>query len=111
MPIDQTALQTLQSALGTGRGAGQPAPNGHTVQGALNRVSRIAQEMNEYGLTLDDLPEEKADEYDAAHEDLQFWADTLGRLLLQDLAGEDGQIELPGGEVVDLPRDARPLER
>lgn len=103
MPITQTELQAIEDAFGTGPASGETAPNGHNVQGALNVVTRVASDMQQYGLSLSDLPEEKASEYREAVEDLRHYRSRLETLFADDLANELDGLELADGTVVDFP--------
>lgn len=103
MTISQSTLQELEEALGTGAASGQNAPNGRNLQGALNQLQRIAQDMQEYGLALSDLPQEKQTQCEEAHEDYQYYRELLANVFAVDLEGADNAIELPDGSTVDLP--------
>jgi hypothetical protein len=107
MAITPEDLQTLQSAIGSTGQAGQAAPNGHTVQGALNVMTQIAEDLDRYDLSVSDLPDAKQADLEAAQEDFQFWGDEIARLFGEDLRDRDNSIELPSGTVVDLPRQSR----
>jgi hypothetical protein len=106
MPITQADIETFGEALGAQGQSGQSSPNGRNLVGALNQLQRIAADMDEYGLTLEDLPAEKQAEFQAAHEDFQHYVELLSRLLQEDVAGSDDSIELPNGKTVDLPKQA-----
>jgi hypothetical protein len=103
MPITQTDLQAIEDALGTGPQSGQSSPNGHNVQGALNVITRTAQDMQEYGVSLSDLPDEKATEYRAAVEDLRHYREMLAKEFAEELAGSLDGIELPDGSIMEFP--------
>jgi len=103
MPITQADLEVLEDAMGTGAASGQSAPHGHNVQGALNVCTRIGQDMAEYGLSLSDLPEPKAQEYREAVADLRHYREVLARAFGDELQGELDGIELPSGDVMDFP--------
>lgn len=110
MTISQQTLADIEDAFGTGGRSGDAAPNGHNFLGALNSVNRIATDMAEYDLAIDDLPAEKADEYEQAHEDLQYYIKALSHLFPEDLATQDSSYELPDGTVVPLPLSATPAD-
>lgn len=103
MPLTQTELAVFEDALGTGPQSGNSAPNGHNVQGALNVVSRVAQDMDEYGLALADLPQDKADQYRAAVEDLRHYRQRLATFFGDDLMNELDGIETDSGTVITFP--------
>jgi len=106
MPIDQEDLATIEDALGHSDQAGRSSPNGHNFQAALNVVTRVAQDMNEYGLGLDDLPEEKHTAYTEAVQDLRYYRQMLGGLFGEKMAGEMDGVELPDGSTVPFPEQA-----
>jgi hypothetical protein len=103
MPLTQTELEVIERAFGTGAGAGAEAPNGHTVQGSLNTVVRVGTDMQEYGLTVTELPDAKTVELTEAVEDLRYYRETLATLFADDLQDELDAVELPDGTVLELP--------
>lgn len=103
MPLTQTELRAVEDAFGTGGGAGQTAPYGHTVQGAFNVLTRSAEDMVEYGLDPADLPPEKETELQEAVADLEHYRQKLATLFAEDLKDELEAVELPDGTVVQLP--------
>jgi DNA repair ATPase RecN len=104
MPITQADLAAIEDALGNGPQSGRSSPNGHNVQGALNVLTRVAQDMHEYGLSLSDLPDEKTQTYREAAEDLEHYRTKLATKLGEELAGELDGIEVGDGTVVELPQ-------
>lgn len=105
MTLQQEQLDTIRGVTGASSVPSE-VPHGHTLVGAINSLERIATEMEEYGLTYSDLPSEKQQKFDNAHEDLQFHIKLFGNLFAQDLVGADTDIELPSGKTVDLPLQA-----
>jgi hypothetical protein len=103
MPLTQTELEVIEKSFGTGADAGSDAPNGYTVQGGLNEVVQIGQDMNEYGLDLSGLPAEKQEALRQATEDLEYYRTTLATLFGDDLEDELDGVELPDGTVITLP--------
>ena len=106
MTLTQEQQDDLEKSLGPGPQSGDDAPNGRNFIGALNNLRDIAERMDEYGLTYDDLGDEKQAEFDATHEDLQFHIKKLANVFGSDLVGSDDAIELPNGNAVDLPLQA-----
>jgi len=103
MPLTQQELAVFEDALGTGAQSGQSAPNGHNVQGALNVVSRVAEDMDDYGLSVADLPDEKATEYREAVEDLRHYRARLETFFAEDLVNELDGIQTSSGTVMPFP--------
>jgi hypothetical protein len=103
MPITQDDLAAVEDIMGTGPASGNSSPNGHNLQGALNVCLRVAEDMNEYGLTLSDLPPEKATEYQQAVADLRHYRAMIATQFSEELAGSLDGIELEDGTVVDFP--------
>lgn len=106
MTLTKQHLDDLEKSLGPGPLSGSDAPNGRNLLGALNNLRDIAERMDEYGLTYDDLGDEKQAEFEAAHEDLQYHIEKLVNVFGGDLVGSDDAIELPNGNTVDLPKQA-----
>jgi len=106
MPLTQTELKAIEEAFGSSGTAGQTAPYGHTVQGALNVLTRSAEDMVEYGLEPADLPPKKETQMKEAVADLEHYRQKLARLFADDLKNELDAVELPNGTVVQLPEPA-----
>jgi hypothetical protein len=106
MPLTQTELKAIEEAFGTSGVAGRTAPYGHTVQGALNVLTRAAEDMVGYGLEPADLPSEKKAQMREAIADLEHYRQKLATLFADDLKGELEAVELPDGTVVQLPEPA-----
>lgn len=103
MPLTQDDLAAIEDILGSGPRSGNSSPNGHNLQGALNICLRVAEDMNEYGLALSDLPAEKATEYQQAVEDLRHYRAVIATQFSEELSGSLDGIELEDGTVVDFP--------
>lgn len=82
--------------------------NRMNLLGALNQLERIAGDLDEYGITVSELPDEKRETFEQAHEDFQYWVSLLANKLPEDIAGLDESIELDNGNEIDLPLD--PME-
>lgn len=110
MPISQDTITELRRSHGADSTLGTPptdtdagtAPYGMTLVGAINKVERIAEHMDEYGLAYADLPADKQAEFDRAHEALQFHIANLNNVLTG-MVGADDSITLPNGASVSLP--------
>jgi len=59
--------------------------------------------MSKYGIGLSDLPDEKAQEYRAAVEDLRHYRAMIAQQFGEELAGSLDGIETSDGTVVDFP--------
>lgn len=95
---------------GLAQGAGE-APNGYNIVGAANAIQRVLEPLEEYEpLTASDIPDEDMQVLKEAQEDLQWHIRELGDLL-GSLTGNDGSVELPNGERVDLPAAASSAEK
>lgn len=82
------------------------APYGYILVGALNLLEREAEHMDEYGLALTDLSQDKQDELELAHEALQWHVSELSHILADGFVGSDDAIELENGSTIDLPKAA-----
>ena len=100
MPLTQHDLAALEDAIGTGKTAGQSAPNGHNLQHSLNTAVRIAEDMHQYDLCLTDLPAEKLTAYRETVEDLRHHRERLAVLFGEELAGEVDGVAVGDGETV-----------
>jgi len=103
MPITQADLEAIEDALGTGANSGRSSPNGHNLQDALNVITRIATDMNEYGVDLQDLPADKQTQFREAVEDLRHYRGLLATQFSDELDESLDGIELPDGTVMDFP--------
>lgn len=79
-------------------------PYGYTLVGAINKLERIAENMDEYDITFADLPTKKQTEFEEAHEALQYHVSNLSNEFADNVVGQDDGIELPNGKTVDFPK-------
>lgn len=114
MPVSRDTIDTIRRANGAESTLGSPptgdssgtSPYGFTLVGAINQLERIAENMDEYGLAFADLSAEKQAEFERAHEAFQWHIARLSNVFAGDVVGNDGAIELPNGNTIDLPKQA-----
>lgn len=104
--IPQSAIDTVRASNGADSvpGDGETAPYGYTLVGSIQQLQRIAERMDEYGLTFGDLSESKQSDFEQAHEALQWHVAEMSNCLADCFVSTDDSIELPNGNSVDLPK-------
>lgn len=106
--ITRETIDVLRNAHGAGTAPGddETAPYGYTLLGALNQMERVAQRMDDYGISYSSLPADTKEKFDKAHDAFQWHVRTLTNEYADNVTSSDGSIELPNGKEVGLPNAA-----
>lgn len=94
MPINKDMTRPMESAAGA-RNSGEGAPNGMNPVAAMYRVEEAAELVHEYDLdSYEELGPDRAEEYEDAWEDFQYWVRKMADLFGRQIPGQDDSFEM-----------------